>query len=737
MFRAPKRAKKDANVEIPSKNRKSASPMFGIMKVKSQRPREEKELPGDESEPDDDEKVEDVDKLKKNDWAYRINIPEWAQGFDVTTRIPDAAYKNDLQIHGDTRHMTKKAAVGSGKSTNVCPPMHEDWPIALFKKNMAFDQFISVISTDEKTREIMKWETDFESVSKSKLIVLGDAKKGAKKKKKGDDGIHFGRKLQWKSWSAMLQLELTYPTLMKSCLSWETCFEHMWKSVLSKPTSAVFKRVKKSIYVDKDLGLLAYLNSLIHHVWANSGKVDANSVRTFIRNKIMGNLKESDMWVGSEKEWSVFVRYGPISLPDDVAAALRQAGEAVVTRALQAPQTIHESLISSGVKRLVLAIWGPDMDTSIPVDLSGATVSGLSDKAKAVSCLLELLCGSRMVGLLLVNWFDRIETATMEEWEKDKLPTSFGSLGRCVSVTRLSKEGTRAAREEKVRKATGEENVDVQDRVIVKPLNTMFLDRVFLAPERGFSRTMNKESDAVKICLHLIQVLREYIFEPHRGPSKGLASMSRGGVLGLTDELAERIPKKGRDWLNGLEQRLGLYARKVFPGMFKKNQGTHLLRKIYMIWSFNAFASKSMKETGYASAVLGHRGFKVSLNYTSLLIERSISGDIKNEGAIMKMLELLQKRVDGLTIKLEAERKKQTDDSSGYVTFETADGPVEIRKADRLPRDSKIETVKERVRTVSTILRVNGVFPSASNLAKLGVWIKNKKEETTKKDMKA
>jgi hypothetical protein len=718
----PKRKRSHVQTEEEKLPRKSAR--VSKKKTVSSRQKAEKKMPEEQKidvkedipdGPDDDSEADEEDDERKiavdvNKLSYKIKIPMWAKKLKGSQTIPTRSYTKAQRK--TNMHMTNKAGgvPGSGKKV---PPMHKDWPSDEFDQDMSFGVFLNVLTANKRVREIMKWETDFESTFKQNLKVSGE------------HSPHFGKNLQWKSWSAMLQLELTYPDTMDGCQSWETCFEIMWKRYLSQGHDFnVYKRH------------LGDLNDLIHYVWQDSGVVDAVSVRTLVRNKILKHFepvfKRSIPVADREKEWNLLVRSGPLQLPDNVAARLRSEGEAVVTKALKKPQTIHESTISDGVRRLVESIWGESMDTTQPVDLSEGKkkkLAGLTDKAKAVCCLLELLCGSRMIGLMFVNWFDRVHTATMEEWERDNLPTAFGSLTRCIKVTRLSKEGTRAARGEKLR-TKGEGDLAVQDRVIIKPLNTMFLDRVFLAPERGFSRVLTEEKNAVTIFLHLIQVLREYIFK-ERGQKHGLESMQRDGVFGLTESQAEQLPKKGRVWLGGLERQVAFFARKMFPGMFKKNQGTHLLRKIYMIWSYNAFAKKNMKETGYASAVLGHRGFKVSLNYTSLLIEPSVSGEEPKDQTVMEAVDNLKKEVVFLRQQQENLAKKvNIEPESNVVLFDVEGGlTVAIEKLPRAKRNTSEEEHQRRRKEKYEELKRMTIPITYENLAKVGVYglIKNMK----------
>ena len=61
------------------------------------------------------------------------------------------------------------------------------------------------------------------------------------------------------------------------------------------------------------------------------------------------------------------------------------------------------------------------------------------------------------------------------------------------------------------------------------------------------------------------------------------------------------------------------YMNQVFPGMLKKGESTHLLRKIYLQLAFETYGD-GMKETGFAARVFAHEGYATSLHYTSVII---------------------------------------------------------------------------------------------------------------------
>lgn len=686
---------------------------------------------GDASDLEEEQRVDerapnrlDVDRLVYT----KLTKPGWADTYKPDSTIAAKWYKKKQQQKNTQRHATEKAG---HRSLKIVPPMHPQWPVGEFNKNTSLDLFLHKMVNNPVILEIMQWETDFEVGMKQQII---------------DDKTtspHFSAKLQWKSWSAMLQLELTYPTIMESCKGWDTCFEMLWEILLQNPnTNDKFKLVTRNI--------LTNLNKIIQVQWAHSGVVEPVSVRTFIRDKILSKLKKNKIYkdASTESDWNKLVATGPLQVPDDVAARLRFKGEDVVTKALQQPQQIHESSITEGVKKLVQTIWGDEMDTTKEVDFGDEGLSKLTVKLEAACLLVEIMCGSRMIGILLFNWFEKVETATMEEWEKEKLPTTFGSWSRCIKVTRLSKEGTKVARKEKARKkGVVVDDIDIVDRVIVKPLNIMFLDRQFLAPAQQFKTNVVTDDKAVDIFLYLVTQIRKYVLKPARTRQKGLISTTHtNGIMGVIDEQVEYLPPPARKWVNNIEQNLTKYAREVWPGMFRPRQGTHLLRKIYMIWSYSAFASNSMKETGYASLVLGHRGFKVSLNYTSLLLTKSVAGEVKTTKDIESQLESIYRTLDDMKEKVNelentkkqwqekvlTEKPDQTTETKETAFVNNKGRVIILEKLQRAEKGTSIEKHMERALKVVDLLMDNDIAPSWKNLRKMGVNNTDQTRESTK-----
>jgi len=244
---------------------------------------------------------------------------------------------------------------------------------------------------------------------------------------------------------------------------------------------------------------------------------------------------------------------------------------------------------------------------------------------------------------------------TMKEWvdrkkkesETEGVYNPYGGWERCIVVTRLSKEGSKAKRLKRMSEAKGRdvEEDELQDSIIVKPLNVMFLDRSSLNNETF--PASKPDVMFVDVFIDLVTLVREYVFMDRIQEKHKLDYMDKNGMLGVTDELAEYFPRTSLSWIQNTTRDVGTYAKSVFP-FIKKNQGTHILRKIYMTWAYNSYAKNTMKETGFASEALGHKGFQVSLNYTSLILKQSIVGDVTNIEVMREKFHQLSKRISKL-----------------------------------------------------------------------------------------
>jgi hypothetical protein len=733
-------------------------------KNKRKRGKEEAKIPSKKAKKDEgyaslEDDTDDEDEQEEHDRpSLDVHTPmkeDWVDGLLRGEGIPAKAYSGGPQKKKLNWHITgrERGVIGSKK---LVPPMHSQWDTTQFYVDMPFGEFLATLGTPIEGKdtflEIMKWEIDLEVDVKWKVTTGGM-----------EETDYFQKRMQWTSWSAMLQLELCYPDKMINCQGFPTCYENMWINFMNEmEADTVLDASFKTEFDEVLRTTLTVINKIVQYIWADAGAIEPQAVRQMVTNKTLNHVRQGKLFKFRYGELTAkelqrvkqeLVRSGPLSVPDLTAGALRKGGQDRLENHLTHPQTIPEAEITAGVRKLVQQIWGEEMDTSGTINLEETgshKLKGLTDKAKAALCLIELMCGSRAVGIMYVNFFTRLEGATMAEWEKDKT-RQFGAYNRCVRVTRLSKEGTKAARAEKHQTAMDE----VVDRVIVKPLNTHFVNRAFLMPElhatKGTDGIIDTskwtgDTQAVSIFLALVTALRQYVFRPHRAPARGAESMFAHGMVAMSDDQVENMPKRVREYLAGLVNSANLYARTKFP-FFRKGKGTHLFRKIYVNWAFNAFASTTMKEVGFASEVLGHRGYKVSLNYVSLIIKPSFSGELKDHVTTRQALSDMTNRVDALVLLVvdrENENEKQVAELAEQVeTVMMNQGRVlydilsrlksiekekkkeeEVRVFDKLrraKRGASEEEHLERGRRKLAELQEAGITPTYRLLRKLGV----------------
>lgn len=638
----------------------------------------------DEGDETDEDEIEEIDgMLAPVEVAYdEVHFTPWTV-LDVEEDFVNHQFHKG-QSWKRRRHMTDKSGglKGSGKQV---PPLHKDWNTTKFKLNMPFVKFLRTI-TKKPYIEIIRNEINIES--------------GAITAPR--DSPFFQKQIQWAGWSGMLQLELTYPSVMENCQGFFQCLEMMW-NVLNEYASS------------DDMNILKLLNTLVHHTWKDVGILHPVTVRTIIRDRFQTPFKNSTAFRHSKYPNTTagkieFVKHGPLQVPDAVEEALKSGEKKRLVKHLKDPDILHEHEIIEGVQRLVRDIWGPTMDTSLPVDFDDE--KNFSTPIKAACCLLELMCGSRLLGILLVNWFSALTEGTMQEWLKERgsKTNPYGAWQRCIIVKRLTKEGTKASRAHKQKTNLSE----IRDRIIVKPLNTMFVDPRFLSPHK----TIDTTKSGTEIFLHLVTQVRKAVF---RFQKEELDFVKKDGMYGLVDAQVTLLPKRARTWVNNIIKGIIIYAR-TRMSFIKPNQGTHLFRKIYVNWAYHAYAGDTMKETGFASEVLGHRGFQVSLNYTSLIIKPSISGEVNDMKSVRNELVQLTKRVKALE-EHKPDPLGNTKEDFTMLMDKHRDF-VEVEKLPRAQRDTSFPHHVSRVRAAIARLKEKNISVTQTNLYKLGVYTK-------------
>jgi|TARA_R110000787_G_scaffold63350_2_gene142674 hypothetical protein len=523
----------------------------------------------------------------------------------------------------------------------MVPPIHPEWP-KIKGKNIPFHKFLAEIASSPQRLAVLYNETVIE------FDVTSD--------KDVKNSPHFPDKnMRYYGWSGMLQMEWMYPDEMDECKGWLSCIDSKWGIYLNEANTTM-----KTIEV-----ALTALNTILKSVFDTPvGAAKAPAIKGFVSDKILKKLYATELFKALDQTTRAnYGRQGNLHVPDAVRVASAIGTIDRLRSNMRAPREIPEIQVVNGVKELVRVVYGNDLDTSKPV-VFDKNIS-FSDKVKAALCLLELVCGSRMKGVMFVNWFSPFSVMTMKEWidnENDKSDVEgvynpYGSWERCVVMTRPSKEGTKTKRAYKQGTGVGKDELPdeaVEDRIIVKPLNIMFLDPGFLDNTKFPGKV--HAVPPVTIFIDLLKSIRSHISS--HASAYGLAFTTKHGVLGVVDKHAETMPPKAVNWYRNAVVATGNYAKMVFP-FIGKNEGTHFLRKIYTVWAFNAYAKNTMKEAGFAREVLGHRSFEVSLNYTSVILVPAVDGDVTNIPYIRAKFKQLSNRI----LELENTMKVEPDDS--------------------------------------------------------------------------
>lgn len=615
------------------------------------------DVPGDESEDDEEESREPEVApvgLPASAGKHPANWFEKARvGFEKED-YPAKRQKRDYNYH-----ITKKAAGGAGKKARnkQVPPIHTGWDTSVFNKGGDdLMKFLTALSKSKRNLESLRYEVDFEH-----NVLFDDDSKGF-------PNFHTSQ-MQWMGWSGMLELEKRFKEEMDDCDGFPQCLGVLWENRINGDfTGFTWEEARKWA-----LEVMNVLHLIWEHIWQDVRVYRVSSVSTFIEKRILGQLHDSKFFshffpdrVGELQAYDKLRKETILKVPLDVVDKQKQLARGRVTKALKRPDVLHESWIAEGVRRLTWEIW-PNGEISLDAiddfDNENVHLDGLSKRMKAISCLLQIMCGSRLFGILMVNFFNEVSTGTMADWKADRNGVSngryeslesigalFGQSQHCIVVTRPSKEDSAAKKVvKKLRtKLPGESDPtleEMKEMVIVKPINFMFVDSKWLNKE-NYSQDGNT---GVQIFLRLVAYLRENLGAAMI--DKGVDVEEQDNVLGLSQALVEKTPKVVRNLMSSWTKSINVYVRSIFTvdnagtTMFKPRQGTHLLRKIYTIWAYQAFASTTMKETGFASAVLGHKGFAVSLNYTSLIITPSLSNRLTAVGQLNLAMAAIRRRL--------------------------------------------------------------------------------------------
>jgi CRISPR/Cas system CMR-associated protein Cmr5 small subunit len=520
-------------------------------------------------------------------------------------------------------HATERASTGT---TKIVPPLDQRWTV-IESQGIPLHILLEKLANDTIYTDILRTETSIEAAVTADATVT--------------ENRHFANKnMKYYGWSGMLQLEHTYPDMMETCQGFWTCLHEVWKSFTGKNTTT---------QQDVNRALMS-LNVLVDRVFNNAlGTKFSSYVTKVVNVMIIKHLKRTAFFTNLTQEKKAnFARELALKIPEAVRASTKKNTDTRLISSLKRPREVNYVEIVDGARKLMRIVWGHDMDVSESISFT------TPDQFYAAACLLELVCGSRMRGVMLVNWFRRFEGATMEEY-KDAKP--YTSSHHTIVMTRPSKEGSKTNRAYKEGVGVGRAQVDeedVIDRTIMKPLNVVFLDPVFYGlPEP------EEKVDGVDVFLELVRAVREYVFDDARDKGLDIQTMEKDEVEGLTDEQAEGLPeKRENNWIGAHVNKASDMAKRVFP-FIGKGEGTHILRKIYVVWAYNWYASQTMKEAGFAQEVLGHRNFEVSLNYTSFIIKSPTTGDANWQTVLDRHITETDKWKETLLQKIDRLEKQQ------------------------------------------------------------------------------
>ena len=698
--------------------------------VKKQKiqPEEKKEAPEEKKEVQEENKEVHVGKHLVEVWtAHEVDI-DWDDNdelFDGRDNLPE-------QKQHFLRHLTARA--GSHGPKRSVPPLNKDIPISKFKKGMPLMNFLEVWATDDLCQKILTAEMRTE-------VQFLERNKETKEK---NHPFFYKINLLWSCWSGMLMLEYCYPDEMDSCSSFPLCLHHMINHTLNRLD---YVSGKEAIH-----DILKYLQSIQTALFPDDVTALRNSAANNFQINILNTINNSDWWLQvigppgkTAKDRDIILTQGPLKIIPLAAQQKKQASEQRQFSALTAPTKIHEVDFIVGVKKLVQEVYGADMDVTNKI-----TINDTRHCASAM-CLLQLLCGSRSLGIIGVNWFDKV-THSMESEIKNlsgitmkTVKERFNGLDYCIQVRRITKEKDKQIREyEEKKKIAKQKNILAEDvimtpvsknKVIVKPILFMFLDRKFL-DQLYKNDTPLPPTTAVDIFLYLIQQTREYVRESSsekKTPVEFVQSPLATPMWGYSDAETYQSTEKGNRQFSSQwnrEMTKVLRGDKTHDPIFdfiQDGMGTHMLRRLYVNRGYYHFASNTLKETAFTRLTLGHKSFMVSLYYTSLIIEPSVSIDGTAEN-VLKHFETKVADLEARLSLLEANKTLTTHYDQNLEGFDNRSGTtIFIERLKRAARQSRTEFHVHRGIEMLQKLNNEDIRPTWFKLLRLGV---HKSKET-------
>lgn len=370
---------------------------------------------------------------------------------------------------------------------------------------------------------------------------------------------------------------------------------HVFQSALEqlkgKPRAEVMLRVES---------LLRKLHTLWTTIWNGLETQRVSTFCHFIRNELKVSLRESALMAIYEEDPvsrrlvcdGLLVTAGCV-VPAELVELEEKAGQLLVTRALTSPITLSKADIAMGCWELLNIIDDPDMGQVKP----GNT---LSMKTRAQLILLQLVCGSRALGVYLMNHFTKVDADHVE----------------VRNITKQLDEVTRRARRAKKRWRGGHvTHVPPEEEIaaITRPINHHLLDRRILSSMINGTLYVDNVSNGTTAFMRMIRDVR-YTMKDH-ALYDGI-KMKIGGLQLYVSE--SHPPELLHAVMNKWRKNVTSLAKNAFGGDVIK--GTHSLRKMYLAIAFDKYGKHKMKEPAFASQVFGHKGYSTSLYYTNIIL---------------------------------------------------------------------------------------------------------------------
>jgi hypothetical protein len=357
-------------------------------------------------------------------------------------------------------------------------------------------------------------------------------------------------------------------------------------------------------------------------------------------------------------------------------------------------------------------------------------------------CLVQLMIGSRSRGVIMINKItpaadplsdlrtipdkpaenadDDLEEGEIKEEEEVDFWIDGVAHGRYVQVQYISKERLPSKRAEHAMESlTADKMTDAQfqliqkdqeteaeNRSIVKPYQFYFLDPngvgSFL-PTDAMAYSNKDKQDPMHILLRLLQVMRDYAYNNHIDSKAERVRLWREATFQFdgvryTQRYIDLLQyqKKDRASLDKMQGKLYGFQVKAAANGFKVMRNleggkTHILRRLYVVYSWLMFASSQTKEIAYARRVLDHSSHDISVFYTSLHIQQGVGGSFVP--ATSEYLEVAKSLVDAKDDVLEMMKE---------MRFRIEELEKGARKRKRESDDAKIKEEEEQVLKKST-----------------------------------